>query len=118
MTDRDGLTGIVKPTHYNLELRGLDFNEWTYAGTVAIRAELTSPSKSIIIHASQIKLKEAQVFINDSLSARCTSFDYNEKGQVVELHLDNELPAVKEATISISLTGIIRDSLTGFYRAK
>lgn len=117
MTDRDGLTGNVKPSHYNLELRGLDLNDWTYTGTVTIRAELTNPSKSII-YTAKIKLNNAKVIIDESLAATCTYFNYNEKAQVVEIHLDNELRSTKGATISISFTGIISDSLTGFYRAK
>lgn len=118
VADLDGLTGNGKPTHYNLELRGFDLNDWTYAGSVAIHAELTGPSKSIIIHAGKIKLKDAQVFIDDSLAATCSSFNYNKKAQLVELHLDNELSPAKEATISISFACVIGDSLTGFYRAK
>ena len=118
MADRDGLTGNVNPAHYKLELRSLDLHEWTYSGTVDIRAELTAASKSIVIHATQIKLKDAQVLIGGCPIATCTSFNYDDKAQIVELTLDNEVPTTKEVTISISFDGIIGSSLTGFYRAK
>jgi hypothetical protein len=34
MTDREVLPDNVKPTHYNLSLRDLEFETWTYKGTV------------------------------------------------------------------------------------
>lgn len=34
MTDRDILPDNFKPTHYDLEIRDLDFTSWSYKGTV------------------------------------------------------------------------------------
>jgi hypothetical protein len=34
MTDRDVLPDNVKPKHYDLSLRDLEFTNWTYKGTV------------------------------------------------------------------------------------
>jgi hypothetical protein len=34
MTDRDVLPDYVKPKHYQLSLRDLEFTNWTYKGTV------------------------------------------------------------------------------------
>ena len=34
MTDRDILPDNFKPTHYDLEIRDLDFASWSYKGTV------------------------------------------------------------------------------------
>jgi hypothetical protein len=34
MTDREILPDNVKPIHYNVSLRDLEFKDWTYQGTV------------------------------------------------------------------------------------
>lgn len=34
MADRDVLPDNIKPSHYVLSLRDLDFKNWTYKGTV------------------------------------------------------------------------------------
>lgn len=35
MTDRDILPDYFKPSHYDLTVKDLDFNDWSYKGTVA-----------------------------------------------------------------------------------
>lgn len=35
MADRDILPDNIKPFHYTLSIRDLDFKNWTYKGTVA-----------------------------------------------------------------------------------
>lgn len=35
MTDRDTLPSIVKPTHYDLSISSLNFDDWSYKGQVA-----------------------------------------------------------------------------------
>ncbi|KAF5258162.1 hypothetical protein FOXYS1_11281, partial [Fusarium oxysporum] len=50
MTDRDVLPDNVKPKHYDLSLRDLEFTNWTYKGTVTIDSEITKPTKEIIVN--------------------------------------------------------------------
>lgn len=35
MTDREVLPDNIKPTHYNVSLKDLEWNDWTYKGTVS-----------------------------------------------------------------------------------
>lgn len=43
MTDRDVLPDSVKPSHYLVSLRELDFKNWTYQGTVTYVAGIHDP---------------------------------------------------------------------------
>lgn len=46
MADREILPDSVKPTHYNVSLRDLDFKNWTYQGTVTyVVSHERSPKK-------------------------------------------------------------------------
>lgn len=119
MGDHTVLPHGVRPRHYNLALRGLDLVKWTYEGTVSIHVELLEPQcRSIAINASRLELKHAQVLVDGAPAAEATSFDADDRTQVVRIKLDRELPATREATVVISFRGKIGDSLTGFYRSK
>lgn len=81
MDDRDVLSKHVKPTHYNLALRNLDFAKWTYDGIVAIDIELTEPSDTIKLHAFELKLKSAHVSVGGDATnepASCAGPDENQ----------------------------------------
>jgi aminopeptidase N len=118
--DDQAPTNLVKPRHYDLELRNLDFENWKYDGTVSITVEFIKPSRSITINATHLNFKNAQVLVDGdaALTSKATSFDGDDNMQVVRINLDNEIPATKSATIIIAFQGAITDSLAGFYRSK
>lgn len=121
MGDREVLSNRVKPTHYDLDLRNLDFTKWTYDGTVSINVEISEPSKTIAVNATHLEFKKAEVLIDGAVVAQATeaaSFDQDDKTQVVKINFDTEIPESKSATITVSFTGTIGDSLSGFYRSK
>lgn len=118
MADRDILSDLVKPKHYNLELRNLDLTQWTYDGTVSIDVELTKSSKVIVINATELKFISAQVLVNHTAAAESVSFDHDDKTQRVSIKFEHELPTTQSATIIIKFQGVINDSLAGFYRSK
>lgn len=45
MADREILPDSVKPTHYKVSLRDLDFKNWTYQGTVTYVVLMNGPRK-------------------------------------------------------------------------
>jgi aminopeptidase N len=118
--DDQAPTNLVKPRHYDLELRNLDFENWKYDGIVSITVEFIKPSRSITINATHLNFKNAQVLVDGdaALTSKATSFDGDDNMQVVRINLDNEIPATKSATIIIAFQGAITDSLAGFYRSK
>ncbi|CZS77032.1 unnamed protein product [Fusarium graminearum] len=117
MTDRDVLPDNVKPKHYQLSLRDLEFTNWTYKGTVTIDSEITKPTKEIIVNTLELKLSHAKVFV-DSKLVESTKFDYDAKAQRSTISFDEELPVASKAVITIEFEGIINNEMAGFYRSK
>ncbi|KAI8683556.1 Aminopeptidase [Fusarium keratoplasticum] len=117
MTDRDVLPDNVKPKHYNLSLRDLEFTNWTYKGTVTIDSEITKPTKEVIVNTLDLKLSHAKVSI-DSKTVESTSFNYDEKAQRSTITFDEELPVASKASIIIEFEGIMNNEMAGFYRSK
>lgn len=117
MADREALCAALKPAHYGIDLYNLNFENWTYDGRVAIQAEFSTPLQIIKIHASYLQFKSAEVAIDGAVT-KSTTFEHDEKAQVITIHLIKEVPAVKAATITIEFAGVINDDLSGFYRSQ
>ncbi|CAG9938791.1 unnamed protein product [Clonostachys rosea f. rosea IK726] len=121
MTDREVLPDNVKPIHYSLSLRDLEFKNWTYQGTVGIDVEITKPTKEIVLNTLELKLHNAKVKVDHTKSEQTietTNFSYNEKAQRATIVFDQELPVSKKASLTITFEGIINNELAGFYRSK
>ncbi|KAF5602346.1 glutamyl aminopeptidase [Fusarium pseudocircinatum] len=117
MTDRDVLPDNVKPKHYDLSLRDLEFTNWTYKGIVTIDSEITKPTKEIIVNTLELKLSHAKVSV-DSKTFESTKFDYDSKAQRSTITFDEELPTASKASLIIEFEGIINNEMAGFYRSK
>ncbi|CRK35808.1 hypothetical protein BN1708_019814, partial [Verticillium longisporum] len=72
MADRDVLPDAIKPSHYVVSLRELDFKNWTYQGTVRqvanhpIDVEVIKPTKEVVINALELKLSKASVTVTQN----------------------------------------------------
>ncbi|PNY27511.1 Aminopeptidase 2, mitochondrial [Tolypocladium capitatum] len=121
MADREVLPDRVKPVHYNLSLKDLEFENWTYKGTVTIDAEISKPTTQIVLNVLEIKLSHAKVTVDhtkSSQSLESTNFSYDEKAQRVTITFDQELPVAKKASVAIQFDGIMNNEMAGFYRSK
>lgn len=59
MADRDILPSDFKPSHYDLTIKALNFNDWSYKGLVAsvlMAGNLTSPLLELSISVVQLWL--------------------------------------------------------------
>ncbi|KAM4060688.1 peptidase family M1 domain-containing protein [Hirsutella rhossiliensis] len=121
MADRDILPDLVKPAHYHVSLKDLEFTEWTYKGTVVIDAEIVKPTKQVVLNTLHIKLLRTKVTLDQAKSSETfesTSFSYDEKTQRATIAFDREIPAAKRASVAIDFEGIMNNEMAGFYRSK
>ncbi|KEY70322.1 hypothetical protein S7711_06798 [Stachybotrys chartarum IBT 7711] len=121
MTDREVLPDHVKPSHYVVSLRDLNFNDWSYKGTVTIDVEVVKPTKDIVINALELKIFSAKAAIEHSKSSQAletTNVTYDEKAQRATISFDQELPVSKKASVSIEFEGVMNNEMAGFYRSK
>ncbi|QPH19663.1 hypothetical protein C2857_004954 [Epichloe festucae Fl1] len=121
MADREILPDSVKPTHYNVSLRDLEFKNWTYQGTVTIDSEIVKPTNQIVINTLELKLTHVKVAVDHSKASQAiesTKFSYDERAQRATITFDHELPVSKKASVVIGFEGIINNEMAGFYRSK
>ncbi|KAI5458169.1 peptidase family M1-domain-containing protein [Mariannaea sp. PMI_226] len=117
MDDRDVLPANVKPRHYNLSLKDLEFKNWTYQGTVSIDSDIVEPTKEVVVNTLELKLSSAKVTVGDK-SFDSTTFSYDDKAQRATIVFDEELPVTNNAVVTINFEGIINNDMAGFYRSK
>ncbi|KAM0278728.1 hypothetical protein ACHAQH_005022 [Verticillium albo-atrum] len=121
MADRDVLPDTIKPSHYVVSLRELDFKNWTYKGTVSIDVEVVKPTKEVVINALELKLSKASVTVTQNKSTESyesASITKDEKKQRAVITFDQEIPASQKASILIHFEGILNNDMAGFYRSK
>ncbi|KAG6024767.1 hypothetical protein E4U41_001688 [Claviceps citrina] len=121
MADRHVLPDNVRPAHYNVSLRDLDFTNWTYRGTVTIESEIVKPTRQVVINTLELKLTHAKVVVDQTRSSQAvesTSFSYDERAQRATMAFDQELPVSKRASVVIGFEGIMNNEMAGFYRSK
>ncbi|KAI8231737.1 Aminopeptidase 2 [Colletotrichum sp. SAR 10_96] len=121
MADREVLPDSIKPSHYVLSLRDLNFKDWTYKGTVTIDAEVVKPSKEIVLNALEIKLLDAKIAVGHTKSTQSwesKNFSCGEKQQRATITFDEEIPQAQKAVLTIEFEGIINNDMAGFYRSK
>ncbi|KAK1727724.1 peptidase family M1 [Colletotrichum acutatum] len=121
MADREVLPESIRPSHYVLSLRDLNFKDWTYKGTVTIDAEVVKPTKEIVLNALEIKLLSAKIAVGHTKSTQSwesTNFSYGEKQQRATVTFDEEIPQAQKAVLTIEFEGIINNEMAGFYRSK
>ncbi|PTB63773.1 aminopeptidase N [Trichoderma citrinoviride] len=121
MADRDVLPDNIKPSHYVLSLRDLDFKTWTYKGTVTIQSEIVKPTKEVVVNALELKLLKAKVTLDHTKAEQTwesSNVSYDAKAQRATVAFDSEIPAASKASVAIDFEGIINNEMAGFYRSK
>ncbi|KAI0136974.1 peptidase family M1 [Xylariales sp. AK1849] len=121
MADRDILPAIIKPSHYGLQISALNFTNWTYQGKVTIDAEVTEPTKHVVLNALELKLGTTKVTAAYTKAAQTYETDhvsYDRRKQRATVSFTDEIPPSQKATFEIAFEGILNNDVAGFYRSK
>ncbi|KAI1269415.1 peptidase family M1 [Xylariaceae sp. FL1019] len=121
MADRDILPANVKPSHYDLTISSLKFDDWSYQGEVSINVSIAEPTKSIVVNSLELTLDKAEITVDhtkSSQSFQSTAFSYDEKKQRATITFPEDVPASPQALLKITFKGIINNDMAGFYRSK
>ena len=135
----------VKPVHYDISLWNLEFGgDWKYKGLVKIDTRIIQATKEIVLNAKELDIQEAQLWTAEANSMSCTErgpaprcidggritdwdvekqsteaskISYDKKSERVTLGFPSEiLPS--QALLEINFTGILNNSMAGFYRSR
>lgn len=108
------LSPYVLPIRYDLTLQP-DFASFVFSGEETVLLQLEKPTKSITMHAVNLKIKSATVVEKKETKKAKVSFD--KKAQTVTFTFSNALPKGK-VCLHIVFSGMLSDTMTGFYRSK
>ncbi|BFZ55673.1 Aminopeptidase 2 mitochondrial [Savitreella phatthalungensis] len=99
----------IKPRHYDLHLRNLDFERGAFQGRVAIRFEAEKPLREISLNAVDLDVQHASVG-----DVRAEDISYTKDDGRVHLKFPKD---VATGELSLVFAGQMNDLLAGFYRA-
>jgi puromycin-sensitive aminopeptidase len=108
------LPDTVVPERYTLWFAP-DLDKETFRGRESIAVRLTTPARTITLHAAEITFDEATITTGGRSQTAKVSLDAT--GETATLTVPEELPA-GAATIRITYTGILNDKLRGFYLSR
>ncbi|KAJ9138656.1 Aminopeptidase [Pleurostoma richardsiae] len=121
MADREILPDNFKPSHYDLVITNLNFDDWTYNGTVKIDGVFQKPSSEIVLNVLELKLKNASITHESgkgTQTLQSTDFSYDAKAQRASIAFPDGLPGTGKATLSVDFDGVLNPDLAGFYRSQ
>jgi aminopeptidase N len=117
MTDRDILPDNLRPSHYSLSLRDLNFKDWSYQGTVTIDAKVTKSTREIVLNSHELVLRSATLKTSDGeLSTEDVTYD--EPAHRATIKLPAEVGPTDKAVLTIEFQGTMNNNLAGFYRSR
>ncbi|KAM3467491.1 hypothetical protein NHJ6243_000112 [Beauveria neobassiana] len=119
MAERITLIRNYKPSHYKLSLKDLDFQAWTYQGTVSIDLEITQTTSSIDLNAEELKIINSELLDSNSQGPRVLqSTACYQNGDTVTISFNEELVVARSYKLVIEYEGLLNAQSTGFYRAQ
>ena len=102
----------MKPTHYELDLFNLNFESFTYNGTVKISLALKEKTKAISVNCKELSLNEASIYVEATKATiKVSGISYDKKKQIAELSLAEELPGEGEGTLTIKFLGALNQEV-------
>lgn len=107
------LTNNVIPSHYDLFFKP-NFKDFTFQGNETIQINIKSPTSSIILHSSDLKIKKAELKSNNQTLT--PKIKLNKKEDSLILSLPKKIKG--NISLYIEFQGILNDNLSGFYRSK
>ena len=109
------LSKFVTPIRYEITLKP-DLEAHVFEGTETIAIELAKPAKEITLHSKDLEILSASITVGKKeLSADAISYD--EHAETATFHFAEKLPAGK-AKLTLIFTGILADTMRGFYKSR
>jgi aminopeptidase N len=105
------LSGSAIPEHYSLWFAP-DLARETFRGRTAIRLQVVAPTRSITLHAAEIRFGEVTVTAGGRAQTAVVTLD--PEAETATLTVPQEMPA-GAVVLNIAYTGILNDKLRGFY---
>ncbi len=107
------LSDDVLPKRYELNLAP-NFEDFSFKGEVSIALQIKKPTKSLVLHAVDIKVTKAELFVG-SIRFKPTSISYQKKAQTVRFDFGEELKSGR-ASFRIAFKGTLNKGMSGLYR--
>ncbi|KAA6410075.1 MAG: aminopeptidase 2 [Lasallia pustulata] len=119
LMDRDVLPDAVKPVHYDISIYDLELGDaFSYQGAVTIELEIRKATKEIVLNAHQLKIHSAILSVGEKQALKASDISYDEKSQRVTLSFPEDLSSAPEAALQIIFSGIMNNTMAGFYRSR
>lgn len=119
--DREVLPKNLKPNHYDIKLRDLDFEKWTFRGTVVIDYDVKEETDAICVNFRRLTVTKATV---KTLQTKTESIvpvsriSHDEKTEVVTISLGEKIPTtVTKLQVTLEYDAKVWDDMAGFYRS-
>ncbi|MEK6914968.1 MAG: M1 family metallopeptidase [Nanoarchaeota archaeon] len=107
------LSEHITPSNYQISIEpSTDMS--TYEGKVTIKAEITKPSKEIILHSKNSQIKTATICIGSQ--CLLPKLKENKESETISLEVQKEIAG--DIEVHIEFTGKITEDLAGIYRSK
>ncbi|KAI4242677.1 MAG: hypothetical protein L6R40_003898 [Gallowayella cf. fulva] len=117
--DASRLCRDVKPTNYEISLHDLQLGgTFSYRGSVKIEVQVKSPTQEIVVNAFELKIHDAQVSAQGADPQEASGISHDDKSQRTTFTFSKEVPASKSALLQINYSGVMNNTMAGFYRSK
>jgi puromycin-sensitive aminopeptidase len=112
------LPNYIIPEKYQVQFKP-DLDNFVFEGTETIFITVKKPTNKIQLHSRELDIKSVELTPALSLEKRGSSpkIKYDEKAERVVFTFPKKIAPGKYA-LKISFTGILNDSMRGFYRSK
>ena len=103
----------VVPVHYELIFEP-NFSDFTFNGKETIDVKIAKPTSTIILNATELKIKKC--LVQSSGISLIANTEIDNKKETLTIKLPTKIS--KSAKILIEYSGILNDRLVGFYRSQ
>lgn len=107
----------VVPRHYDVTLE-VDFDKFTFEGTVIIDLDVAKDSSSISHNTNDIKIHTTTVHADGALITSSPTLSYDADTQTTTIDLGKEIKKGQRVQLKHTYTGQLNDTMAGFYRSK
>jgi aminopeptidase 2 len=105
------------PKHYDLTLE-VDFEKFTFDGTVIIDLDVAKDSTSISLNTVDIEIHSTSVHADGALVTSSPVLSYDKDTQTTKITLGKTLLKGQKVQLKHTYTGQLNDNMAGFYRSK
>ncbi|HKE13022.1 MAG TPA: M1 family aminopeptidase [Myxococcota bacterium] len=109
------LSPQVRPSHYQVALEVDPARSPTFHGEVAIQLVLERPTRTIVLHAADLKL--SRTLIVGAGGPQVGRISYDKRRETAEIRFPRAIPA-GPARLSVAFEGALRTDLRGLYAAR